>query len=332
VPDFAGPLSEADRASLKAVSERVPEAGPVLDTLVQRRPELFDGNDSVTGERFAAQLQSHLENGYLRAADAPGFVSFLKRLEDSTFSVRRAGYSHSGPLVMMTALQHPGLVLKLTEAARDGRSFPLRSLYDGDGPGQLRPTPPLANAFQQSWASGIGPVHGYELGLIEAVVRHLRPSHLPSDRPAERCDRVAVALSKLTGQELRYAWAYNLKTGDDLVQAMSSQGREGLSMADIGMTDRFGDRRKSHFPVFHDYDPKTHSVAMQDFSNRLTRLSLDGLRFDDYGNTRPALYYRPALGMEKFLTLDEQAAYYRRGGTAPENPRWGESAGSSDWL
>ncbi|MBK7861697.1 MAG: hypothetical protein IPJ65_24395 [Archangiaceae bacterium] len=121
---------------------------------------------------------------------------------------------------------------------------------------------------------------------------------------------------------MRYAYAFNLKTGDDLVAALETQGGEGLSMADVEFTDRSGKRTFCHFPTFSDYDPATRTVALQDFSKAPRRVSVEGLRFSEKGDTRPALYYRAHPGMERFLTPEEHPT--RESYRPPAKLGWGE--------
>jgi hypothetical protein len=117
---------------------------------------------------------------------------------------------------------------------------------------------------------------------------------------------VAVGLSKLTGQDVRYGYAFNLKTGADLVEALRSQKGEGLAFGDIeanlgtGMTHL-------HFPVFYDYDAKTKTVAVQEWMRGERRVPVDQIQFQTVGNARPSLFYRPDPGMDRFLTPEHQS-------------------------
>jgi hypothetical protein len=301
-----------DAESVAAVRQLFQELPPIksaLMELITARPEVFK-EDAIGGGRFAEQLLEHVRGGFVTSQDLPGLVQFLQRIKNKVFEWKMSGFSHSGCASMLTALNHPGLILRLIEAARRGQPFPLPSLYPGDGPATLRPTEDLANGFRRAFSTSWlpGATLSYERGFLRAIVEELKPSVLPPDRPAARCDPVAVALSRLTGTDVRYGWAFKLKTGKDLIEALESQQGEGIAMADVRIAIPNQGSMHLHFPVFHSYDPASRTVVMEDFSFPGRRLPVEGLTFPDDRDLRPAIYYRPHPGIEKFLTLDLQRA------------------------
>ena len=227
-PDPAAPdrLASEDRANLEEVFRRVPDAGKALLQLVTQRPQVFSQVDSATGQRFSAQLKDFVERGSLKAEDVPGFCEFLSRMATRRFDWRRGGYSMAVCSAMNSVFNHPGLILQMIEAARNNERLPVRAVYDGDGARALRPIGDLKAGFRPVEATDELPPAslGYERGFLRALVDELAPSPLtlPVDRFAKICDPTAVALSKLTGQDVRYGYAFKLRTGEDLVTIVLS--------------------------------------------------------------------------------------------------------------
>lgn len=299
-------LSPETIAQLKHVSGLGPGVAEAMYRLVTARPHLFKGADSVTRLPFAKQLSDFVTDGLLTQADLPGFVEFLNRIAERRFEWRRDGYSHTVMSTMNAVFNHPGVVLDLIRSAREQEPFPVGTVYEGDGASELRPLGDLQAGFRPvEPVDDLPPARlGYERGLLRGLrdVLAPNPSSLPPGRFAKLCDPIAVALSKLLGQEVRYGYAYKLVTGEDLVAALDSQHGEGLTFGDVDVKIPGSGWVPLHFPVFYDYDPATRTVALQEYTRGERRVSIDGLEFATKGERRPAMFYRPDPGLEPFLT------------------------------
>jgi hypothetical protein len=198
--------------------------------------------------------------------------------------------------------------------------MPVPSQFDGDWRRQLNATGDFKAGFlpvdgAENYAhEGLPPAElGYERGLLRAIRDELAPypNELPSDRFARNADPVAVGLGKLLNQEVRYGYAHKLKTGDDLVKAVESQGIEGLAFGDlkVHVSNGSGESRllALHFPVFYDYDPKTRTLAYQEWTHGERRVPVDAIENIE----EASLYYRPSAGLAPFLTPQEQPNFTR---------------------
>jgi hypothetical protein len=307
-------LPAPSRQALAAVLEAVPQARPALELLATARPEVLTRVDPVTGKRLAEQLGDFVRAGVLLPDEAPGLAEFIRRIAVRRFDWRAAGFNPSVTSSMNTLFNHPGLILDLVAAARADRSHPVSAVYEGDGTAELGPRTGAAAdfkaGFRQVGTSNQlpGSALGYERGFLRAVQMDLAPDgrSLPRDRLSPLHDSVAVGVSKLTGQEVRYGHAFNLKTGQDLVDALQTQKGEGLAFGEIGADLGSGMMRLS-FPVFYDFDPQTRTVAMQEWTRSERRIPVDAIRFDTCGNGRPSVFYRPDPGVDRFLTPQTQA-------------------------
>ncbi|MBK7864785.1 MAG: prolyl oligopeptidase family serine peptidase [Archangiaceae bacterium] len=307
-------LSDFDRKELESAISKVPGLREPLLKLATLRPKVFEETDPLTTVRFSELLNFFVNSETYRETDAPGLAEFVDRMAVRRFDWRRGGYSHSVCTAMNTVYNHPGLILDLVMAARSDEHYPVSAVHDKDGARSLRPLGDLQAGFSEVEKTGWGkdtlpPAQlGYERGLLRAIVDELasEPKNLPPERFASLCDPVAVGLSKLIGQEVRYGYAFNIKTGDDLVAAVKSQGDDGLAFADIEISSPEHGPVHLHFPVFYDYDEKTRTVAMQEWQRGERRISVDGLKFADKGDARPAIFYRPHPDLERFLTPEYQ--------------------------
>jgi S-formylglutathione hydrolase len=303
-PGAIAKLPEAARVALQVVMEKVPETRGPLRLLATVRPELLTRDDPKSGGNFAQQLHDFVEDGKLAKGEGPGLAEFIRRVAVRRFDWRRGGFSRSTCSAMLSVFNHPGLILNLVRAARDGNDYAVKGLYSGDGARKLPP--------KDDWKAGFQPVDGthdlppadlgYERGWLRAVVQDLSASShsLPKERFAALCDADAVGLSKLVGEPVHYRYAFNLRTGADLVKALATQGEEGLAMADVKI--RFGKEmgwHGLHFPVFYDYDAKSGTVAFQHWEQGERRIPVKDLEF----------FAEPKDGPAIFIRGDESALY-----------------------
>jgi hypothetical protein len=299
-------LGAQDAAALAEVAAFDPAIASSLNLLASARPEVFAEVDSITHQRFSDQLRDFTRE-HLTRADVRGFAEFLKRVALRQFDWRRGGYSHTVTSAMNTVFNHPGLILELIAASRENRTIPVKSVFEHDGATGLRPTGDLKAGFQPVESVDTLPAAelGYERGFLRALRDELSPKWTPPNRFGGTCDPIAVALSKLTGQSLRYGYAWNIRTGADLVEALATQNGEGLAFGEVGVTYA-GKTKSIHFPVFYDFDPKTRTVAMQEWTRSERRLKVDELSFATKGEARPAIYYRETDAINRFLTPENQ--------------------------
>jgi S-formylglutathione hydrolase len=307
-PGAIGKLPEATRAAVEAVFAAVPETRAALELLATVRPELLTRHDPKSGGAFAEQLRAFVEDGKLAKDEGPGLAEFIRRMAVRRFDWRRGGFSRSTCSAMLSVFNHPGLILNLVRAARDGNDYGVQGVYSGDGARKLPP--------KDDWKAGFHPVGathdlpgaalGYERGWLRAVVQDLPASahSLPKERFAALCDADAVGLSKLVGEQVHYRYAFNLRTGDDLVKALATQGEEGLAMADVKI--RLGKDEPwhgLHFPVFYDYDAKSGTVAFQHWEQGERRIPVKDLEFFVDGKDGPAIFMRgPESALHDILT------------------------------
>jgi hypothetical protein len=300
------------KADLGKVLEIIPEMRGALEKLATVRPGVFAGKDEITGLAFSAQLRDFVKSKHFdEKKDRAGLVEFIDRMAERRFDWRRGGYSNAVTAVMNTIFQHPGIVLQLTMASRKDDTLKYKTFYPGDPASTVKPMGDLESAFSRvdSTDSGFGGLPSADLGYERAILRIVRNALCP---PAESMPDtrafgqrtnmpVAEGLAKLRGREMLYGYAMNLKTGDDLVKAVLSQGKEGLAMADTKISVRGGPFENVHFPVFYDFDPQTRTIEMQHWSLGATRVKVDELRFEDVG-----IYYEPHADLEPFLTPEKQ--------------------------
>jgi S-formylglutathione hydrolase FrmB len=311
-PGAIGRLPAAHRAALAELMAMVPETRAPLALLATVRPELLTRFDPKSGGAFAMQLRDFVRDGKLNEGEGPGLAEFIRRVAVRRFDWRRSGYSRSTCSAMLTVFNHPGLILNLVRAARDGNAYEVKGVYSGDGARRLPP--------RDDWKAGFSGVDGtaqhppadlgYERAWLRTVVDDLSssPQSFPPERFAAGCDADAVGLSKLIGEEVHYRYAFNLRTGADLVKALATQGEEGLAMADVKLRlSKDGDWHNLHFPVFYDHDPVTGTVAFQHWSQGERRIPVKDLEFIGHGDARPAIFMRgPESAMFDFLTPWEQ--------------------------
>ena len=127
---------------------------------------------------------------------------------------------------------------------------------------------------------------------------------MPSDRAFGQRTNMPVAegLAKVRGREVQYGYAFAIKSGRDLEEALLTQGTEGLAMADTKISYAGAPFVSVHFPVFYGYDAKTRTVLMQEWSRGPVRMNLDDLKLDEV-----SLYFEPHKDLERFLTPEKQA-------------------------
>lgn len=310
-PKSIGKLKPKIRADVQAVIQRVPETKAALELLATMRPEVFSSVDPLTKKPFAAALVTFVDT-QLRRGEAAGLAEFIRRVAVRRYDWRQGGYSHSVTTAMTSVFNQPGLILELISATRDLRSIPVKGVFEGDGARSIEPSPDFDAGF--NFAPKTSRHSAADLGYERAFLRLIRDedqlapnaSKLPRDRFARICDPVAVGLSKVLGTEIRYAYAYKLVTGEDLAEAIETQGGAGLTFGDVTATIR-GQTAQLHFPVFYDYDPKTRTVALQEWRMGEQRISIDDIHFPTNVKARPAIYYRPTPAMDKFLTPEFQS-------------------------
>lgn len=327
VDDVGG--AGSDEALYRSIVKVVPEAKRALEALARARPALMTRVDNLTQRRFLDSLAEHVGRGLIRKGEGAAFAAFLMGLKERSFSWKMGGYSHATGACIALATEHPGLILDLVASSRAGRAYSVlgKRSYEGDGPHRLEPSPEFSDGFRMSsnWFSENAPC--WETGLMRAVVDELKPRTLPEGAMAGRCDPVAVALSKLTGREIRYNWALNIRSGPDLVRAMSTQVDGFIAMGDVRIKILGREWNHYHFPVFYDFDHKTNTVGMQDFWTGHERVSVAGLAFEVGGSGGPSIYYEVCDGIEPFLTIDAQTTYAERkraGEIEARDDRWGE--------
>ncbi|HEY4220478.1 MAG TPA: hypothetical protein VGO62_04030, partial [Myxococcota bacterium] len=296
---------------LRAAIRAVPELAQGIAKLATVRPAVFLGEDDITGLNFAAQLHAFVGSDQFSAKkDARGLGEMLDRMAERRYDWRRGGFSNAVTATMNTIFNHPGIVLSLTSASRRDETLQFPTFYPGDPATRLRPMGDLQSAFSRvdQTDSDMGHLPGAELGYERAILRIVRDvlcppaDSMPDTRAFGQRTNMPVAegLAKLRGREVLYGYAMNIKTGDDLVAAVQSQGKEGLAMSDMKLGYN-GKLESVHFPVFYDYDDKTRTIEMQHWGAGPVRLKVDGLQLDDVG-----VYYEPTQGMAPFLTPEKQ--------------------------
>ncbi len=300
------------QADLKAAIAEVPELANPLAKLATIRPSVFVGVDEITGVSFAKQLRTFVKSGVFNPdKESRGIAEFIDRMAERRYDWRRGGFSNAVTATMNTIFNHPGIVLNLTTASREGETLEFPTFYAGDPATRVRPMGDLKAAFSRvdETDSDMGGLPGAELGYERAILRIVRDvlcppkSSMPDHRAFGQRTNMPVAegLAKLRGREVLYGYAMKIKTGDDLVKAVQSQGKEGLAMSDMKLGYN-GQLVGIHFPVFYDYDEKTRTIEMQHWGAGATRLKVDGLQLDDVG-----VYYEPTAGMQEFLTPEKQS-------------------------
>jgi hypothetical protein len=309
-------LPEPVQANINALLERMPEARDALAQLANRSPQLLGTNDALTkaGGTFAKQLNEHVANGFLKTdAERAGFVEFIRRIAHREWNWRSDGYSHTVTSATAIPFNHPGLILDLIEAARTGKPMRFKPAYKGDTatPAFERGDPSLGD-----FVAGFGRVDqtrdlpaarlGYERGFLRLVRDTLAPKsdRLPPNWFGVTCGPIAVAMSKLLGKEVQYGYLHNLTTGADVVEALKSQGPYGLALADAWVKVGDGPTTWLHFPQFSDFDPKTNTVELQEWTRGRQRVKVDELSFVGERNARrgepqpPAGYFLVGPGHE----------------------------------
>lgn len=298
-------------ADLKAAMSAVPELAKPLAKLATVRPGVFIGNDDMTGVNFAKQLREFVTSDVFDAKkDSRGMAEFIERMAERRYDWRRGGFSNAVTATMNTIFNHPGIVLTLTTASRRDQALEFPAFYAGDPATKLRPMGDFKAAFSNvsGTDSSFGHLPSADLGYERAILRMVRDElcppkdSMPDTRAFGQRTNMPVAegLAKLRGREVLYGYAMKIKTGQDLVDAVLSQGKEGLAMSDMKLGYN-GKLQGLHFPVFYDYDPKTRTIEMQHWGAGPVRLKIDGLQLDDVG-----VYFENTPGMQKFLTPEKQ--------------------------
>ena len=119
-------------------------------------------------------------------------------------------------------MNHPSLILSLIEHAKSDIDYKVEKVFDDDTITELEPMDDFKNAYQpvdEEVRYGLqddlkSAELGYERGYLRTLVDELAPEsyNLPKDRFAKRCGPIACALTKLSGEEIRYDYAHNIKT------------------------------------------------------------------------------------------------------------------------
>jgi enterochelin esterase-like enzyme len=337
------------RESVLALVTKLPVLAEPLAKLFESHPTHFTKPDRITKKVFIEQLREQMDAGLIKESNAAGVSQFLTRIRERRIQWKVPGWSHSCCTMLMTIANHPGVILDLIARANEpGRRAPLHQAYEGDGADHLQLNAWLERGFDFMEGRGAptGKIEsdprasqplGYEKGLLIAIVcdgdklearnqlnwdsqlptmyDDWKPSRFLAERhPLERgrAEPVAVRMSKLLGEEIRYNYAHNITNGKELAAALKSQHGEGLAMGNVNFTD--GKQTfETHFPVFYDYDEKTNTVWVQDFGAvPPQRISLDHFHVLE-GRAKPAIFYRPNEEIADFLTIDRQSASYAAG-------------------
>jgi S-formylglutathione hydrolase FrmB len=330
------------RRDVEALIGLRPETAQPLAQLANRNPALLASVDAMTTfpGTFAAHLLEHASKFITSPKEVEGFATYLERMAHQEWDWRRTGYSHTVNSATSIVFDPPGLILDLIEAAKGQKFIEFSKAYEGDGGSKaLTWNDRSRGDFQagfgpvdQAW-SGDSALPSSPLGYERAFLRLVRdtlgahPDSLPKDRFGRLCGPIAVAMTKLLGKEVQYGYLYNLKTGEDLVGALATQGSFGLSLAEAWV--RVGDRptKHLHFPRFSDFDPVTRTVEMQEWGMGRQRLKVDELTFvGDEGARRdepqpPAGYFLVNDGIRRYWTPEKQPNA-KPPPPPPSNNRW----------